>query len=100
MTKKISETLPDEYKPSSVRARESVAPRNREGYGYGTRLGGVVEVTWSPRGKDAIHALLNHEPAKEDHERGMPVIVLMKKDGTDEVLYVWQIARKLWKKEK
>jgi hypothetical protein len=98
----MSEELPEEYQPKILRG-EKKKPRKRAHYQYAVRhTDNYLSYIGAnkPRANYNPMKLLEHVPEEQDFNKGMPVIVKVNIDGSEEVLYVWHIHYQKWVRER
>ena len=94
----MKKELPETYQPTAL--REVKKRRRKVMFGYGFRNGSGVQVVSSPISSGDVFVMLEYIPSVQDFDKGMPVIVRLNKDGTNEVLYVWHTYHCHWFREK
>lgn len=92
----MSDELPEEYQPSC--RRKEFKQRPLVLYARSFRAGGTTLPSFLKRSH--LFKVLEWAPSDNDLNKGMPVIVRLNKDGSEEVLYVWHISRNLWVRER
>lgn len=89
--------LPDEYQPKVLRPPPQKR-RKTVAYVRGFRSGNGITREF-PASTDPF-VVLEWVPSEGEQSLGMPIIVRLNKDGSQEVLYVWHIHHQKWVLEK